>query len=315
MATSSLSLDPKHLDAFAATLQTGSLAAAAQQLHLTLAAVSLRIKALEAQLGQRLLIRSKTAQATRAGQALLAHITRTRLLEADLAERLSIGHSQGSEPQNWQALSVAVNADSLASWFLQGVRSDVLKHRLLLHSIVDDQEHTLAWLQNGQVQGCVTQLAKPLRGCTAMALGTMRYRCVGAPSIAKQLRSLKRTTNAPALLQIPALCFNNKDQLQDRFLREAFGLVDVNYPRHHLPAGDAYHLALLQGLGWGVQSDVQTQYQWPDEMQSGKLLDLFPGQHVDIALYWHHWSQESAHATRLTQAVIKAAHQVLIQTA
>ncbi len=304
-----MSLDPKQLDAFAATLQTGSLAAAAKQLNLTLAAVSLRIKALESQLGQRLLIRSKTAQATRAGQALLSHIARTRLLEADLAERLS----QGAGDADWQVLSVAVNADSLASWFLLGVHKDLLKHRLLLHSVVDDQEHTLQWLQSGQVQGCVTQLPKPLRGCAALPLGIMRYRCLGAPSVAKQLRSLKRKSHTPALLQIPALCFNAKDHLQDRFLQETFSLSEVNYPRHHFPAGDAYHLALLQGLGWGLQADVQMQLQWPGVMAPGGLVDLFPGQYVDVPLYWHHWQQESAQAARLTAAVIDAARQHLSQ--
>jgi LysR family transcriptional regulator, chromosome initiation inhibitor len=304
-----MALDPKHLDAFAATLQTGSLAAAAQQLRLTLAAVSLRIKALESQLGQRLLIRSKTAQATRAGQALLAHIARTRLLEADLAERLS----QGAGDADWQTLSVAINADSLASWFLHGVHRDLLKHRLLLHSVVDDQEHTLQRLQSGEVQGCVTQLPKPLRGCLALPLGIMRYRCLGAPSIAKQLRGLKRKSHSPSLLHIPALCFNAKDHLQDHFLQEAFSLQEVNYPRHHFPAGDAYHLALLQGLGWGLQADVQMALQWPGVMESGSLIDLFPGQHVDVALYWHHWQQESAQAARLTSAVLEAARLYLLQ--
>lgn len=304
-----MSLDPKQLDAFAATLQTGSMALAAKQLHITLAAVSIRIKALEAQLGQRLLIRSKTALATRAGQTLLAHISRTRLLEADLAERLA---SPGDESQ-YLALPVAVNADSLASWFLPGVMATLAKHRLLLHSVVDDQEHTLQWLQNGDVLGCVTDLAKPLRGCTAQPLGTMRYHCLGSPALAKQLRLLKRKSNAPALLQIPALCFNAKDHLQDRFLAAAFDLQDAAYPRHYFPAGDAYHLAMLQGLGWGLQADVQMRLQWKGEVESGRLVDLFPGQHVDVRLYWHHWSEESAQAARLTSAVIEAARLHLLQ--
>jgi LysR family transcriptional regulator, chromosome initiation inhibitor len=298
-----MSLDPKQLEAFAATVQTGSLAAAAKQLHLTLAAVSLRIKALEAQLGQRLLIRSKTAQATRAGQVLLAHISRTRLLEADLTERLA---SPQDESQ-WLALPVAVNADSLASWFLPGVQATLQTHRLLLHSVVDDQEHTLQWLQNGDVIGCVTDLPKPLRGCTAEPLGTMRYQCLGSPALAKQLRTLTRKSNAPALLQIPALCFNPKDHLQDRFLKEAFKLKDASYPRHYFPAGDAYHLAMVQGLGWGLQADVQMRLQWKGELESGRLVNLFPHQHIDVPLYWHHWSQESAQAARLTAAVIAAA--------
>jgi LysR family transcriptional regulator, chromosome initiation inhibitor len=303
-----MSLDPKQLDAFAATVQTGSLMAAAKQLRITLAAVSIRIKALEAALGQRLLIRGKTAQATRAGQVLLTHIARTRLLEADLAERLSAP----AQESHWQALSVAVNADSLASWFLPGVQAALQQHRLLLHSVVDDQEHTMQWLQNGDVLGCVTQLDKPLRGCVAQPLGTMRYRCLAAPALASQLRTLERASHAPALLQIPALCFNPKDHLQDRFLAEAFELHDASYPRHYFPAGDAYHWAMLSGLGWGLQADVQSRLQWPGEMEAGRLVDLFPGQHVDVPLYWHHWSQESAQATRLTAAVIAAAHQQLL---
>ena len=303
-----MSLDPKQLDAFAATVQTGSLMAAAKQLRITLAAVSIRIKALEAALGQRLLIRGKTALATRAGQVLLTHIARTRLLEADLAERLSAS----TPDSNWQTLSVAVNADSLASWFLPGVQAALQEHRILLHSVVDDQEHTMQWLQNGDVLGCVTQLAKPLRGCIAHPLGTMRYRCLGAPILEEKLRALQRTSHAPALLHIPALCFNHKDQLQDRFLNEVFALHDASYPRHYFPAGDAYHLAMASGLGWGLQADVQSRLQWPGELETGRLVDLFPGQHVDVALYWHHWQQESAQAARLTHAVIAAARAQLI---
>ncbi len=302
-------LDAKQLEAFAATVQTGSLTIAAKQLRLTLAAVSIRIKALETQLGQRLLIRGKTAQATRAGQVLLAHISRTRLLEADLAERLA----SPQDVSQWLALPVAVNADSLASWFLPGVQATLQTHRLLLHSVVDDQEHTLQWLQNGDVLGCVTDLPKPLRGCTAEPLGTMRYHCLGSPALAKQLRALKRKSNAPALLQIPALCFNPKDHLQDRFLKDAFKLKDASYPRHYFPAGDAYHLAMLQSLGWGLQADVQMRLQWRGEIEAGRLVDLFPGQHIDVPLYWHHWQRESAQAARLTVAVIAAAKQHLLQ--
>ena len=305
----SLQLDPRQLAAFATTVETGSLAAAALQLHITLAAVSLRIKALETQLGQRLLIRSKTAQATRAGQTLLAHIRRSRLLEAELAERLG----NDTQEADWQTLHVAVNADSLASWFLPGVQKTLLQHKLLLQSVVDDQEHTLQWLQNGEVIGCVTQLAKPLRGCEAKPLGLMRYRCLGSPALARKLRSLKRTSHASALLQIPALCFNARDHLQETFISQHLDLQGASYPRHFLPAGDAYHLALLQGLGWGMQADVQLKLQWPGVMEAGDLVELIPGAYVDVPLYWHHWAQEAAHAARFTQAVVSAARKQLIQ--
>jgi LysR family transcriptional regulator, chromosome initiation inhibitor len=189
--------------------------------------------------------------------------------------------------------------------------------------VVDDQEYTQDWLQKGDVLGCVTELAKPLRGCVAQALGSMRYRCVAAEPVAEQVRGLQRKKHASssrraaspssaALLNVPALCFNAKDHLQDRFLQQLYGLRHANYPRHYVPAGDAYHAALLQGLGWGMQSDVQLKLQWPDALKSKQLLDLFPGVYVDIPLYWHHWSNESTQASRLTEAVLAAAKRHLL---
>lgn len=321
-----MQLDAKPLNAFAAVVETGSLSAAAVQLRITLAAVSIRIKTLETQLGQRLLVRGKTATATRAGQQLLAHIRRTRLLEAELADNFaasSAGGSAGSKAApRWQSLHVAVNADSLASWFMPGVKAVLQKHHLLLQCVVDDQEHTQQALKNGDVIGCITQMAKPLRGCHAQPLGIMRYRCFGSPEVAQRLsklqvkprgRTQQQPARVPALLHIPALCFNAKDGLQDQFIHALLGLESTAYPRHHLPAGDAYHLALVQGLGWGMLADVQRKLQWLGDEEQGRLQDLFPGTWVDVPLYWHHWQHESVHAARLTQAVLAAAGQHLLQ--
>lgn len=61
-------IDPRHLDALAAVVEHGGFGPAAQALKLTLAAVSLRIKSLEDQLGQRLLVRGKRVRATPAAQ-------------------------------------------------------------------------------------------------------------------------------------------------------------------------------------------------------------------------------------------------------
>ena len=64
-------LDARQLDALAAVVEHNGFGPAAQALSLTLGAVSLRIKALEEQLGQRLLVRGKQVRVTPAGQALL----------------------------------------------------------------------------------------------------------------------------------------------------------------------------------------------------------------------------------------------------
>ena len=298
--------DPRQLAAFDATVQTGSLSAASVTLRITLAATSLRIKALEESLGQRLLIRGKTARATPAGQALLTHIKQVRLLEADLQHTLH--PTSSGKVQAYQNISVAVNADSLASWFFPGIQAALQKHKLTLDVTVDDQDHTLEWLKNGDVIGCVTTLPTPLRGCVAEPLGTMRYRCVAAPALRDKLLGKKRNIGLHQLVTHPAIGFNRKDGLQDQFLQQCFGLTDLSYPRHYIPAVDAYRLGLLSGLGWGMQADIQA----PLDLPSGILVDLFPGQFVDVPLFWHHWQREAPQAGRLTLAIKAAAGKLLV---
>src|SRR4051812_38091561 len=120
-------LDARQLDALAAVIEQGSFGAAARALSLTLAAVSLRIKSLEAEIGQRLVVRGKQVRATPAGLSLLGHVRQLRLMEADVRGSLGGG---AAGPESMQSLSVAVNADSLASWFLPGLADTVQRHRL-----------------------------------------------------------------------------------------------------------------------------------------------------------------------------------------
>ena len=168
-------LDARQLEALAAVMEGGSFAAAAQTLSLTLAAVSLRIKSLESALGQRLLVRGKQMRATPAGQALLAHVRQLRLMEGELLAGLPGAQPDAQGQPRLQSLSVAVNADSLTSWFLPGVASALQRHGLLLDVVIDDQDHTHDALASGAVMGCVTTLARPLRGCVAAPLGILRY--------------------------------------------------------------------------------------------------------------------------------------------
>ena len=68
--------------AFEAVLQEGSFERAARRLALTQSAVSQRVKLLEAELGQVLLVRSKPVRPTPAGRRLLPYLAQLRLMEA-----------------------------------------------------------------------------------------------------------------------------------------------------------------------------------------------------------------------------------------
>jgi LysR family transcriptional regulator (chromosome initiation inhibitor) len=292
-------LDARQLDALAAVIEHGGFGPAAKALSLTLAAVSLRIKALEDQMGQRLLVRGKSVRATAAGQALLAHVKQVRMMETDLLSGLPGAAAPGAGAR-WQSLSVAINADSVASWFLPGVASVLQRHRLLLEVVIDDQDHTHDALKSGEVMGCVTTLAQAMRGCVAEPLGVMRYRCVASPAVVQRCRTPTGAVSPHKLLAQPAVIFNRKDALQDDFLEQHFGLRQPRYPRHFAPAVDAFEVAIAQGMGWGMVPE-QTLAHRQD------LEELLPGATVDVVLYWQHWARESPSAQRLTAAVKAAA--------
>jgi len=170
--------------------------------------------------------------------------------------------------------------------------------------LIDDQDHTHDALKSGDVIGCVTTLAEPMRGCVAEPLGVMRYRCVAAPAVVQRCRTPSGAVSVHKLLAQPAIIFNRKDALQDAFLAQHFDLRQPNYPRHFAPAVEAFETAIELGLGWGMV---------PEQHLASRpgLQEVLPGATVDVALYWQHWAREAPSAQRLTQAVKAAAAQHL----
>ena len=144
-----------------------------------------------------------------------------------------------------------------------------------------------------------------MRGCVAEPLGTMRYRCVAAPALVAEWGSAL----PHRMLRSPAVIFNRKDALQDAWLAQHFNLQGALYPRHFVPAVDAFELALELGLGWGMVPDLLLQ------ARNGRapLQEVVRGRPVDVVLYWQHWTREPLAAERLTQAIKRAARERLLQ--
>jgi LysR family transcriptional regulator (chromosome initiation inhibitor) len=300
-------LDARQLQALAAVAEHGSFGAAAQALAVTVAAVSLRIKSLEAALGMRLLVRGKQVRPTPAGQTLLTHVKQVQLMEADVVASLAPSALGSARSPAWQSLPVAINADSAASWLLPGVAPLLRKHHLLLDMVIDDQDHTHDALKSGEVVGCVSTLAQAMRGCEAVPLGIMRYRGVATEAVAQSCRTAQGRLSTHKLLATPAVIFNRKDALQDVFLEQHLGLRGARYPRHFMPALDAFETAIEQGLGWGMVPELHL------HQRSGMpLVDVVPHATVDVPLYWHHWTREPVSAQRLTNAIKQAAHPQLL---
>jgi LysR family transcriptional regulator, chromosome initiation inhibitor len=306
--------DPKLIKALKAVANTGSFQGAAHALNLSVAAVSLRIKSLEELLGARVLIRGKTVRLTTSGQTLMAYMQRVQMLHDDVWSALQTGGVK-----HWQTLSVAVNADSVSTWFLPGVAPLLVKSKLLIDITIDDQDHTHASLKSGEALGCVTTLATPLKGCVSEPLGQMRYRCLANPDLVERCRTPKGQVSIHKLLKLPAIIFNQKDALQDTFLFKFFGLQSPQYPKHYVPAIEAFSQAIELGLGWGMVPDLLSQLHQPQAQSNihsktvpEKWVEVVPNAPIDITLYWQHWSHTSEAVTKLTKMVKSAAKKNLL---
>jgi LysR family transcriptional regulator (chromosome initiation inhibitor) len=210
--------------------------------------VSQRLRALEAQVGTVLIVRSRPLKPTSAGQLLLKHTKQLRLLRADLERDLKeLAPSSTGGGREEERISIAVNADSIATWALPAL-NELARQGLPLELITDDQDFTHEWLREGQVLGCVTTLKQALRGCKVVPLGAMNYVAVAQPEFARA--RLAKGLTPHNFRDVPFIAFNRKDDGQAEFVTKAFGLRRVTLSQLFVPSSEGQVRAVL--AGWGV---------------------------------------------------------------
>ncbi|MEY8875764.1 MAG: LysR family transcriptional regulator ArgP [Leptothrix sp. (in: b-proteobacteria)] len=288
-------LDPAALDCLTALVDEGAFERAAQRLAITQSAVSQRLRALEAQVGQPLVVRSRPLRLTSAGQVLLRYARQLQALQADVSREL------GERGSRFERVPIAVNADSLATWVLPALQP-LVDAGVALELVVDDQDFTHEWLREGQVLGCVSTVSEALRGCRVTPLCVMPYVAVASPAfIATQLGHAG--LNRSNFSQLPFVAFNRKDDVQAQWVARAFDLAAPRLQTRHVPSAEAYVRAVALGWGIGVAA-------WPlvqTQVAAGALTLLHPQVTVDIALHWHQWKLLGDEATAQAQAAIDAA--------
>ncbi|MBV7292904.1 LysR family transcriptional regulator ArgP [Corynebacterium sp. TAE3-ERU16] len=288
-------MNPIHLATLLAVLDEGSFEGAADALSLTPSAVSQRIKALESQAGRVLIRRTSPTSATAAGEVLAQAARRMALLQAETDAQL-----RGRIAR--VPLSVAINADSLATWFTP-VFADVASwDSATLQLRVEDEAHSLKLLRRGDCLGAVTREHAPVSGCTVSPLGVMRYRAVASPS----LRDSYTVNGRLDWAAMPALRYGPNDKIQDSDLT---GRVDQT-PRHRrisqIPSSEGFVEAARSGLGWGLVPEIQAA-----RYLDSRELVLLDERVSIVPLYWQHWRLESPLLQKLTDSVIAAAEESL----
>lgn len=280
--------DLAQLATLVAIAELGSFEAAARELHISPSAVSQRIRALERAAGQVLVSRGTPCRPTAAGEPLVRLGRQLRLLYEEARRELV-----AAAPVE---VRLAVNADSLATWFREVLAEAASWPLTALHLRVEDQAWSQDLLRSGEVLAAVTSEPVPVQGCTVELLGVLRYLPVAAPTVASKPWSGR-----------PMVVFNEKDRLQhdllERHSTAAPGVV------HRVPTSADFAEAVRLGLGWGLLPEAQA----VAGLESGDLVRL-GRDHVDVPLHWQRWRLESERLSRLTEAVRSAARSGLRHT-
>ncbi|MBT2411442.1 LysR family transcriptional regulator ArgP [Streptomyces sp. ISL-12] len=283
-----------------AVVDEGTFDAAAAALHVTPSAVSQRVKALEQRTGRVLLLRTKPVRPTPSGAVLVRLARQVAWLARDAHAEL--GLSGAGEPVH---VSVAVNADSLATWFLGALTRVPRDPPLCFELRREDEDHTAALLREGVVMAAVTSSPDAVPGCSVRPLGRMRYLPVAAPEFAA------RYLDGPlhrALAEAPVVVFDRRDDFQDGFVRRLGGGHGSASPvRHYVPTSEGFVEAVAAGLGWGMVPEPQAE----PLLRSGRLTEPSPGTAVDVPLYWQQWKLDSPALATVAEAVGAAAARAL----
>ena len=286
-------VDYKLLMALAAVIEHAGFERAASNLGLSQSAVSQRIKLLEARLGTAVLVRSAPPQATAAGQRLLNHVQQVRLLERDLQADLP----QMADAAGRTRLRVALNADSLATWWAAAVSAWCERERVLLDLKVEDQDVGLRRMRSGEVAACLCAAEQPVAGARSLLLGQMPYLAVASPAFVQ--RHFPQGVAAADVARIPAVVFGPDDRLQHRFVQQLGVTGEFDY--HLCPSSEGFVRMLEAGVGWGMVPALQV----TEELETGRLLQLLPGQTLEVPLYWHYWRSGGQLLAGLTDELVR----------
>ncbi len=273
--------ETKELASLLAIVTEGSFDAAARQLNITPGALSQRIKQMEERAGHSLLLRTQPARTTEIGTSVLRLAQQFQWLSRETAQQL-----QALAKDELITLTIAVNHDSHATWFLRALADFVKNQTAQVELKAIDQNLTIRMLSDGTAVAAVTTRAEAVPGCKVWRLGTLRYKAVAAPEFAKQWFPDLFDQTTP--IKAPMVCFDRTDTLNHQFARR-YVRKKLQGPIHYVPASSEMVQAVRLGFGWAMLPEPLI----VGLLQENELVDLAPDAVIDSTLYWQVWSLQS----------------------
>jgi LysR family transcriptional regulator (chromosome initiation inhibitor) len=297
-------LDTALIATVAAVIREGSFERAARALHVTPSAVSQRIRIIEDRVGAVLIVRGQPCAATEAGARLCRHADTVLMLEEGLRREMpSLAPAAG--PGGQARVRVAINADSLGTWFIAAMQGFQRPGSALIDLVVDDQDKTSDWLRRGHVLAAVTSLAAPVQGCRSRKLGLLRYCACASPQFVQ--RWFPDGLTIDTFAAAPSLVFDHNDRLQQQWVKRLLR-KDVALPAHRIPSTQGFVDATIAGIGWALNPLQLVR----EQLNSGRLVALAADRPLDVPLYWQQAKLPLPELDRLRQCVVTAALPALI---
>jgi LysR family transcriptional regulator (chromosome initiation inhibitor) len=295
-------LDYKWVEALDAIVEHSSFEKAAEHLYISQSAVSQRVKQLEKWLAQPVLVRGQPPRPTAVGKKLLGLYRRVRLLEQELVPELA--SELGDKPLS---VSLATNADSLATWLLPSLHELLQTKKIELNLIVDDEGRTIEKLKNGEVVGAISLESQSIPGCVADYLGRVDYLCVASPEFIQ--RHFSQGVNRESLMKAPAVAYDQHDKMHQKFVNQHFNIAPERILKHTVRSSEAFVKLALSGVAYCLIPRLQIE----DELAKGRLIEITPNIQLSHRIYWHHWQLESGVLGDVSKAIIEYAREFLPQ--
>lgn len=294
--------DYKLLSALNAIVENQSFELAATKLFISQSAISQRIKTLEEAIGQPVLVRSQPITPTRTGAKLLSHYKKVQQLESELLPNLL-----PDKPMKPLKISLAVNADSLATWFVQAITPVVKDALIELNLLIEHEKRTLDKLRSGEAIGAVSVIEKPLKGYRSFKLGNMEYSLVSSSRF--KAKYFQQGVSKQSLKMAPAISYDHKDDMHNAYIAKHFKLSADEYYCHTVKSSEAFVSLAKAGMAYCLLPKLQIL----DELKSGELIDLCPDKQLVSTLYWHSWILVKGVNKALSQEVIRTGQAILAQ--
>ncbi|MDO6486990.1 LysR family transcriptional regulator ArgP [Colwellia sp. 6_MG-2023] len=293
-------MDYKLLTALAAIIETQSFDLAAAQLFISQSAISQRIKLLEENIGQPVLIRRQPIELTTVGEQLLSHFKKVKQLENELLPELMPDNAVKA-----MKVSLAVNADSIATWFLKALTPVLQENLIELNLLIEPEDRTLDRLRSGEAIGAVSIIKNPLKGYRSFELGSMNYCLVCSKGFKEKY--FKHGVTQSSLKMAPAISYDHKDAMHIRYIVDNFGLEASEYYCHTVRSSEAFVILAKQGVAYCLVPYLQIK----NELETGELVNLCPGKELNRTLYWHSWVLVKGVNKKISQQIIQTAKTLL----